>query len=91
MLTIYSKKHCNFCLCTKQFLSEAGIAFREIDIEQDQHALEFIKSEGHQTVPQIYWEGQLFVDGGWTGLSTMGVEQILHKIELRDTRSLGTL
>lgn len=91
MLTIYSKNHCSFCLRAKQFLSEAGIAFREIDIEQDQHAREFMESEGHRTVPQIYWEGQLFVQGGWSGLSNMGVEQILHEIELRDTRSLGTL
>jgi hypothetical protein len=29
---------------------------------------DFVLSEGHRTVPQIYQNGELFVEGGYTGM-----------------------
>jgi len=31
-------------------------------------ARKFMQSEGHKTVPQIYKDGTIFVDGGYEGL-----------------------
>ena len=42
---------------------------------------------GHRTVPQIYYNGKLFVEGGWQGLSKLSVEDIMREIELRNELS----
>ena len=42
---------------------------KEINIEETPSAREFILSEGHRTVPQIYQDGKLLVEGGFMGLS----------------------
>jgi glutaredoxin 3 len=83
MLTVYSKTVCPYCVQAKNFLKAKGIDFREINIEQDDEAREFIQSEGHRTVPQIYFMGKVFVEGGWAGLSKMTTEEILEEIDLR--------
>lgn len=81
MLTIYSKPNCGYCEMTKQFLTERGIIYREIDIMMDIEARKFIQDRGHRSVPQIYFGNMLFVDGGYSGLSKMQTPDILHKIE----------
>ena len=68
-----------------------GIEFREIDVVQEPQAMEFLRSQGHRTIPQIYWDGRLFVSGGWQGLRKMSRDDILTAIEILETRSLGTL
>ncbi len=40
-------------------------------VDLDDSAKEFIMSAGHRTVPQIYQAGQLFVEGGYTGLARL--------------------
>jgi glutaredoxin len=68
MLTIYSKAQCSFCEQAKALLKSKDIPFEEVRIDLDQSAREFIVSEGHRTVPQIYKDGKLFVKGGFAGL-----------------------
>ena len=85
MLTIYSKTVCPYCVQAKNYLKTKNINFREINIEDDEEAREFIKSQGHRTVPQIYMDGKIFVEGGWTGLSKMSAEDILSEIDLRNS------
>lgn len=91
MLTVYSKTACPHCVNAKNFLKNKNINFQEINIEQDTEAREFIQSQGHRTVPQIYMNGKIFVKGGWTGLSNMTAEDILAEIELRDALGQQTL
>ena len=76
MLTIYSKTQCPNCVHAKNFLKAKNIEFEEKNIETDYEAREFILEQGHRSVPQIYLGDRLFVEGGWTGLSTMTVEEI---------------
>ena len=85
MLTIYSKTVCPHCVQAKNYLQAKNIAFREINIEQDTEAREFITSQGLRTVPQIFFNGKIFVEGGWTGLSKMTAEEIQDEIELRNS------
>jgi glutaredoxin 3 len=84
MLTVYSKTVCPYCVNAKNFLKMKNINFREINIEHDAEAREFVQQQGHRTVPQIYMNGRLFVEGGWAGLSKMTTEEILTEMELRD-------
>lgn len=83
-LTVYSKTVCPYCVNAKNYLKSHDISFVEVNIEQDEQAREFIMSEGHRTVPQIYFNGKVFVSGGWQGLSKMTPEQIRSEMELRD-------
>lgn len=83
ILTVYSKTMCPYCVMTKNFLKNKNINFREINIEQDADASKFVQAQGHRTVPQIYMNGRLFVEGGWDGLSKMTLEDIISEIELR--------
>jgi glutaredoxin len=67
----------------KNYLQSKNINFREINIEQDPAAREFIQQQGLRTVPQIFMDGKIFVEGGWTGLSNMSAEDIVSEIDLR--------
>lgn len=71
MLTVYSKNNCPFCDKAKNLLKLKDIKFEEIRIDLDDEAKQFIINEGHRTVPQIYQNGELFVTGGYTGLTKL--------------------
>ena len=68
MITVYSKTQCPYCVQAKNLLKIKGVEFEEINIEKTPEAREFIVSEGHRTVPQIYQNGTLLVEGGFQGL-----------------------
>lgn len=89
MLTVYSKKHCPFCDQAKALLTNKGIAFEEVKIDENSDAREFIMEAGHRTVPQIYHNGKLFVEGGFQGLSKLSTDEIRTRMGL--TENLGTL
>jgi len=91
MLTIYSKTFCPHCINTKHYLKSKNIPFREINIEQDPEAREFIQQQGLRTVPQIFMDGKIFVEGGWTGLSKMTADDIRSEIDLRNSLADQTL
>lgn len=91
MLTVYSKTVCPYCVQAKNYLIAKNINFKEINIETDTTAREFVQAQGHRSVPQIYYQGKLFVEGGWQGLSKMTTDDIITEMELRDSLSEGTL
>lgn len=71
MLTVYSKADCPFCDRAKNLLKLKNIAFEEVRVDLDPAAREFIMSQGHRTVPQIYRDGLLLVENGYHGLSQL--------------------
>ena len=83
MLTVYSKTVCPYCQQAKSYLKAAGVEFEEINIDNDSAAREFIVSAGHRTVPQIYKDGTLFVEGGWQGLSKISKESLMEMADPR--------
>jgi len=82
MLTVYSKNYCIFCDRAKSLLKSQGIQFEEICIDDETNlgAKQFIMEQGHRTVPQIYHNGKLFVEGGFEGLSQLGVDEIRARL-----------
>lgn len=88
MITLYSKNNCAYCLQAKALLKNNDIPFEEVNIETNASARDFILSEGHRTMPQVYRDGKLFVEGGFTGLQQLGVDDIKTKLGLG---SLGSL
>jgi glutaredoxin 3 len=82
MLTVYSKAQCPYCEQAKALLNAKGIQFEEIRVDLNPSAKEFLVSNGHRTVPQIYQNGKLFVEGGFQGLSTLTESQIKEKLNV---------
>ena len=80
MLTVYTKNACGYCIQAKTLLKKMDIEFEEINIETDTDAREFIISEGHRTMPQIYFQGKPFVDGGFQGLAKLSEDTIRAKM-----------
>lgn len=71
MLTVYSKLNCPFCDRAKMLLTQKNIPFEEVRVDLDPAAREFIMNAGHRTVPQIYHNGKVFVEGGYQGLARL--------------------
>jgi glutaredoxin len=74
MVTVYSKNNCPYCVQAKNLLTLKGINYTEIKIDEDTAAKEFVVGEGHRTVPQIYQDGKLLVEGGYQGLARQSEE-----------------
>lgn len=80
MLKIYSKTSCPHCDSAKQFLESKDIKFEVINIEKDSEAKEFLVGEGHRSVPQIYKDDELFVEGGYSALIKLTEDEIKAKL-----------
>jgi len=74
MVTIYSKKNCLFCDKAKLLLNLKGVSYTEVKVDEITEAREFLVKEGHRSVPQIYKDGKLLVEGGYTGLAAQTQE-----------------
>lgn len=84
MLTVYSKSNCPFCDRAKMLLKQKGVPFEEIRVDLDSAAKEFIVAAGHRTVPQIYQNGKLFVEGGYQGLAQLNESAFQELKENKD-------
>lgn len=80
MLTIYSKNNCPFCDQAKGLLKLKGIVFEEIKVDEVPDARQFIMDAGHRTVPQLYKDGKLFVEGGFQGLKKLTDQELKEKL-----------
>jgi glutaredoxin 3 len=80
MLTVYSKEVCPYCVKAKNLLALKKIPFQEIDVVKNPDAREKLVSMGLRTVPQIFVNDQLFVEGGFEGLSKLKDEELQEKL-----------
>ena len=80
MLTVYSKLNCPFCEKAKSYLKTKGIDFQVVRIDEVTEAREFLMSEGHRSVPQIYNGDELFVEGGYQGLVRLSEDELNEKL-----------
>jgi len=54
-LTLYTQDDCHYCKVLKKKLSDWNYDYREVNVSYDLFAKDFLKNEGHRTVPQLYW------------------------------------
>ena len=73
--TMYTTPWCGYCVRLKHGLARAGLAFTEVDIEQDESAAERVMqvNGGNQTVPTLE-----FSDG--SALTNPTVAQVQEKL-----------
>ncbi len=75
VVTMYSTPWCGYCHRLKGQMRREGIAFNEVDIEQDPQAADYVMSVngGNQTVPTL-----LFEDG--TALTNPSLAQVKERL-----------
>lgn len=56
-VVIYTKQTCSWCDRLKGWLKDNEIDFEEVDVEKDEEALNYIKKQGFNTVPQVFIDG----------------------------------
>jgi mycoredoxin len=61
-ITIYTTAWCGDCHRAKQFLSERGVAYREVDVDEDPDAEDLVLrvNDGRRKVPTIEHGGKFF-------------------------------
>jgi len=65
---------------TKALLDSRHVYYIEIRIDQDEKAAKWFKKQKHTTVPQIYFEDKIFVEGGFAGLLKMNLAEFQAKL-----------
>ena len=63
MLVLYTQDRCGYCLLLKNKLKDWGHSYTEKNIMYDAESKEFIRNEGHKTVPQLYYAGSDMLKG----------------------------
>jgi mycoredoxin len=71
MVTMYSTTWCGYCKRLKRLLDREGIAYDEVNIEEDESAAEFVMgvNGGNRTVPTV-----LFPNGA--ALTNPSIDQV---------------
>lgn len=67
MYTVYSMEGCTACTKAYNLLKSKALPFEVVKIDEDLEAGEWIMSQGHRAMPQIYLDG-VHVPGGFVGL-----------------------
>lgn len=80
-LTVYTKPGCQYCAAAKQYLKDKNINFVEIDITVQEDKADWLRSQGHRTLPVIYAGNQPLINGGWSTLKTMHTHEIMERLD----------
>ena len=64
----------------KNWLTKHGFEWAEVRIDMNPEAREFLINEGHRTMPQIYHNGKLLVEGGGQALVRMDPKKVKELI-----------
>jgi glutaredoxin 3 len=80
-VTVYSMNNCPYCVKAKGLLTQRGVAFETIMIDDwsDTQWDDFAKKSGMKTVPQIYVDGNLV--GGYTQLAEVDAKDQLSSLK----------
>jgi glutaredoxin 3 len=78
---VYSMLNCPFCVKAKALLTQRGVQFETIMIDDwsDSEWEQFAKKSGMKTVPQIYVDEKLI--GGYTQLADVDAEDQLVSLK----------
>lgn len=80
MLKIYSKTNCPQCEQAKALLTAKGVEFEVVNVEQTPGAREWLLEQGHRSVPQLYLDDKIFVEGGYQGLAKLSDVELHQRL-----------
>ncbi|MBN1896694.1 MAG: thioredoxin family protein [Candidatus Aenigmarchaeota archaeon] len=74
---VYSTPTCPYCHMLKEFLTEKGVEFRDINVAQDvEAAREMVEKSGQMGVPQMEINGKTII-----GFDRHAIEREIEKIK----------
>ena len=79
-IKVFSKAGCPHCDTAKALLAQHGYTYEEVRIDLDETARSYLLAEGHRSVPQVYVNETLLVNGGVAALKEMTTKQIATRI-----------
>lgn len=62
-IKLYTQNDCPYCTLMKRKLDEWGYGYDIINVSYDKDAKNFLKENGHRTVPQLY-DGKVNLNAG---------------------------
>lgn len=74
---VYTKSNCVQCDSTKRYLTKYGIEYKEIDLEIDLEAMEYVKELGFTASPVVLTEY-----GNWSGFRISKLEHLISEYKL---------
>ncbi len=76
---IYTKRVCPYCVSAKVLLKKKGVAYEEIDVENDDERRAWlVEATGQRTVPQIFVDGRSL--GGFSDIDALDKQGKLDPI-----------
>lgn len=73
MTKVYTKNGCIQCKMTKRLMDQMKIDYKEINIDEDKEALDYLKEKGVKSAPYIETENE-----SWTGFQPDKIKQIME-------------
>ncbi len=74
---VYSTPTCPYCHMLKEFLTEKGVEFRDINVAQDvEAAREMVEKSGQMGVPQMEINGKIII-----GFDKSAIEREIEKMK----------
>ena len=59
---VYSTAHCPYCKMAKEYLTQRGVKFEDVDVGADRaRAMEMVRKSGQMGVPVLDINGQIIV------------------------------
>ncbi len=76
---VYTKRNCPYCVSAKTLLNRKGVAYEEIDVENDDARRAWlVEASGQRTVPQIFVDGRPL--GGFSEIDALDKQGKLDAI-----------
>jgi len=77
-ITLYTSPGCSDCRRAKQFMTERGVAFREVNVAEDEEAANLVirVNNGKRKTPT------LFVDGRYFNCSPFDPYQLAEELQI---------
>ena len=76
-VTLYSKPVCVQCNATKRAFKKAGVEYEEIDLSQNEKALNKVKSLGYSAAPVVIAGSE-----HWSGFRPDKIKEIAEKVNI---------
>lgn len=65
MIKVYTKNDCFPCKMTKRKLQELGVNYKEINVDENLSALEYLMECGMRSLPVVFKDDEPIVIGGY--------------------------
>lgn len=71
MVTVYTKHGCGQCVFVKKWLESEDIAFDEVNVQEEEKGMDYIKDLGYASLPVVDYE-----DFHFNGFNEEKLEQL---------------